>query len=303
MVLSTSTNIVAFKPDGTKNTAKYCIEMCAQAGYKVLDINFCEAMNPNSRMRDDDWEVYVKELAAIGKSCGVIFTQSHLPYYDVFGKNEPAKIELLEELIRRSIIASGMLGVKWAVTHPATVYGTADSNVSLSKNVEYYTKHLNTAKQYGVGIALENEFEYIGPHRERMFASNAYELLALVNAFNDDNVGICYDFGHGNLAGGYHTENLNIFKDKLKAVHVQDNLGLRDDHMLPFCGNINWQEAMAGLADIDYKYELTYEIQEYARYHPNEIKHIALKTSIEVGNYLISLYEKALADKKAGFGK
>lgn len=298
MLLSTSTNLVAFRPDGGKNPMAYCIKTCARGGYKVLDINFCEAMNPYSRLRDEDWESYIKELGHIGKEEGVTFTQSHLPYYDVFANKDEKKAEELEKLIRRSIIASGMLGVKWAVTHPCTVYGVADSNITLERNVDYYGPHVALAKEYGVGIALENEFEYMPRQpRQRIFCSDVQELRNLVDAFDATNVGACYDFGHGHLVGGFHRENLNILGKRLKAVHVQDNLGDRDGHDLPFCGNINWAEAMAGLADIGYEGELTYEIQEFSHFFPNELKPLVVDISIKVGQYLISLYNKALEEK------
>jgi hypothetical protein len=50
---------------------------------------------------------------------------------------------------------------------------------------------------------------------------------------------------------------------------------------------------MAALADIPYEGDLTYEIQEFARFMPNELKHLAVELSIEIGKYLIALYEKA----------
>lgn len=55
----------------------YSICQCAAAGYRVLDLNFCEAMNPHSRLRDDDWESYVDEIGELGAKLGVCYTQSH----------------------------------------------------------------------------------------------------------------------------------------------------------------------------------------------------------------------------------
>ncbi len=297
MILSTSTNIAAFCPNGKKNTFETCIKMCAQAGYKVLDINFCEAMNPQSEIRGDNWENYIKKVGKIAKDCGIVFTQAHLPYYDVFAENDEQKAKTLEELIRKSIIGCGMLGVKWAVTHPCTDYSCSDVNVSKQRNLEYYMPHVELAKSVGVGIALENEFEYTKTHFRRMYCSSAYELRDLADAFNRDNVGICYDFGHANLTGATHRENLNVFANRLKAVHVQDNLGFTDSHFLPFVGNINWSQAMAGLSDIDYEGELTYEIQEFTRHFPDDLKPVAIEMSVKVGNYLIALFEKAQEQK------
>ena len=297
MLLSTSTNLVSFVGATGRNPLPFCIEMCAKGGYKVLDINFCEAMNPQSRLRDDDWESYIEEIAELGRRFDVRYTQSHLPYYDVFATKDEAKIQLLEKLIERSIIASGMLGVKWAVTHPCTVYtACSDMSVSKERNLEYYSKHVQTARENGLGIALENDFEYRSSMPgQRIFCASPYELVDLVDAFHDDkHVGICYDFGHANLTGGFHRHNLNVIGKRLRAVHVQDNRGQADEHMIPFYGTTNWEDAMAGLADIGYEGELTYEIQQQGRYFPNELKPLIVQQSIEVGNVLIGMYEKAL---------
>jgi len=277
---------------------EYCIAECAKAGYKVLDINFCEAMNPNSRMRDDDWQDFVRHIGAVGKEWGVEFKQSHLPYYDIFShNNDPDMVKTMEELIRRSIIASAMLGVEWTVTHPGTVYSAgADTSVSLERNFEYYSVHVKTARECGIGIALENEFEYKKSPYQRVFASSPYELVQLVDAFADpEHVGICYDFGHGNLVGGFHRQCLNIFGQRLKATHVQDNHGVNDEHLMPFHGNIDWADAMAGLVDIDYKGDLTYEIQEFGRFIPNDCKHLVIAYSLQIGQVLLDMVEKARA--------
>ncbi len=298
MEISTSTNICAFQPGRERNPFDFCIAECAKAGYRVLDINLCEAMNPYSRMRDDDWERYVEDIARLGERWNVVFRQSHLPYYDIFAENDEEKVRTMEELIRRSIIASGRLGVRWAVTHPGTVYSAGhDMRVSLERNLEYYSAHLKTARENGVGIALENDFEYRSAPYQRIFCANVHELVELVDAFNDpEHIGACYDFGHGNLCGPFHRQNLNVIGHRLRAIHVQDNHGTSDEHLMPFHGNINWQEAMAGLADIGYGGDLTYEIQEFGRYFPNDQKHLVVEYSLKVGQVLVDMFEKAKAE-------
>lgn len=294
MEISTSTNIVAFQPGRGRNPMEFCIETCAKGGYKVLDINFCECMNPWSRMRRDDWEDYVRELGELGKRWGVQFRQSHLPYYDIFKNPEPDPV--MEELIRRSIIGSAMLGVKWAVTHPGTVYGAGmDMSVSREENLRYFAPHVDTARQWGIGIALENDFEYHpGQPKRRIYCASVYELAELVDGFHDpQHVGVCYDFGHANLAGGFHRKNLNVIGSRLRAIHVQDNHGETDEHLMPFHGNIDWQEAMVGLADIGWEGDLTYEIQEFGRYLPNEQKHLVVEYSRKIGQILVDMFEEA----------
>ena len=50
---------------------------------------------------------------------------------------------------------------------------------------------------------------------------------------------------------------------------------------------------MAGLADIGYRGDLTYEIQEFGRYFPNEHKHLVVEYSLQVGRVLVGLFEQA----------
>ena len=302
MNLSTSTNICAFSSGRERYPMLYCIEQCAKGGYKALDINFCECMNPNSLMRSDDWESYVEEIRLAGERFGVTFTQSHLPYYDIFANNEEGKVKLMEELIRRSIIASGRLGIRWTVTHPGTVF-RADNNMeeSLERNVEYYSKHVQEAKNNGLGIALENDFEYKKSEGFHAYCSDISELVKLVDSLNESEyVGASYDFGHANMQESTHRKNLNTIGHRLQAVHVQDNRGQSDEHLLPFHGNIDWKDAMAGLADISFSNDLTFEVQEWGRYYPKELKYLVVEHSIKVGNILLGYYEEALSAKKNG---
>lgn len=299
MNLSTSTNLCAFSAGRERYPLVFCIQECAKAGFDYLDLNFCEAMNPKSRMRDDDWETYVDELAETGKRCGVVFPQSHLPYYDIFGTSDPDKVKTMEELIRRSIIASSRLGVKWTVTHPGTVYSAGqDMSVSLERNLEYYARHVDTAKEHGIGIALENDFEYKSAPYQHIYCANVYEQVTLIDSFNDpQHVGACYDFGHANLVGGFHRQNLNILGKRVKAIHVQDNQGLADDHFLPFHGNTDWKEAMSALADIDYEGDMTFEIQEWGRFYPKELKCMMAEYAAKIGYILISYFNEAVKQK------
>ena len=274
---------------------EFCIRQCAQGGYRTLDINFCEAMNPWSRMRQEDWQEYVRELGTLAASLGVSFHQSHLPYYDIFRHPQPD--ETMELLIERSLTASAMLGVKWCVTHPGTVYtGGADLSVQIRSNVEYYSRHLNTARRLGVGICLENDFGHVpGKPDVPLFCGDIEELITLADAFSDDALAICYDFGHANLCPDPdHRGNLNRIGHRLKAVHVQDNHGRTDEHLMPFYGTIDWTQAMAGLADIGFPGPLTYEIQEHGRNLPNREKHRVVTESLEVGARLAALYEGAM---------
>ena len=302
MELSTSTNICAFQRGRERLPVEFSIDTCAKAGYRVLDINFCMAMNPSSPLRGDGWRDTVEHIGAFARQRGIRFNQSHLPYYDPGREADADKIRLMEELIRRSIIGSAMLGARWAVTHPFTVYSAAgDRELNRRRNLAYFAPHVQTARQHGIGLALENDFEYRpGQPAQRIYCADIGELIDLCDAFHDpDHVGICYDFGHANLTGGFHRENLRRIGARLKAVHVQDNHGTADEHLLPFFGSIDWKEAMRGLAEIGFEGDLTFEIQEYGRYLPKDLKYLAVEQSLIVGKRLLEMIEKAGVSRAA----
>lgn len=288
--LSTSTNLVAFIGDSDRLPIVDCIRILADGGFQVIDINWCEAMNPCSRLRDDNWQAYVEEIAKLGEELDLTYNQSHLPYYDIYRTKDSSKATLMEKLIERTIIANSILKIPWAVTHPFTCYGES-MQVSKERNLAYYSRHLETAASYGVGIALENDF--VNPREPEMpiYCSQIEELIDLVDAFACESVGICYDFGHANLMGANPREDLHKIGQRLKAIHIADNRGKEDEHILPFYGTVNWKEAMAGLRDIAYTKALTFEAQQFGRYYPKEAKALVVQHSLAVGRILQAYYQ------------
>lgn len=45
---------------------------------------------------------------------------------------------------------------------------------------------------------------------------------------------------------------LNLYGDKLIALHLHDNNGQEDAHVLPFTGNVNWNRIASKLEKINY---------------------------------------------------
>ena len=87
-----------------------------------------------------------------------------------------------------------------------------------------------TARALGVRIAVEN-LNDVGH----------WAIIArILESYAPDYVGLCYDSGHGNKGedGLSHLERLG---DRLIAVHLHDNNGLADQHLIPFTGTLDWE--------------------------------------------------------------
>ncbi len=86
-------------------------------------------------------------------------------------------------------------------------------------------------RECGVRIAIEN--------------GSFDEIEKVLAAYEPKYLGLCYDCGHGNLAGD-GLDRLDRLKDRLISVHLHDNDGTADQHLIPFTvrpitGTVDWQ--------------------------------------------------------------
>jgi len=92
-------------------------------------------------------------------------------------------------------------------------------------------------RRENVRIALEN-----GP-------GDTYETHdALMARFSPDILGITYDSGHGNHCNGVNwlkqLDDIDARKDRLYALHLNDNNEYADQHQPPFYGTVDWERML-----------------------------------------------------------
>lgn len=288
MRLSTSTNILDEIPGRPNASVEECLRRCSACGFKVFDMNFCDQSNDYGYFHKDNWEAETHRIKALADSLGVEFSQSHLEFYNVLDPSVPNR-EWREEMVRRGIIASGILGAKWAVLHLGSLYeGHSYAYArSMEGNMEYLKPHLALAAEHGVGLAVENL-----PDKEfRRYSGSVSELIDLVDRMDAPNLGICWDFGHAELMHVDQAYWLKRVGKRLKAVHVQDNHGKADDHVAPFYGIIDWEPQMKTLKEIGYAYDLTYEIHNMTNHLPDALRESQLRHLYDIGMTLLSYAE------------
>ena len=120
---------------------------------------------------------------------------------------------------------------------------------------EAFVNNLGEVAEYaaprGVRIALENT--------PRGFTREPERLVGLMQDLGAPNVGVVIDTGHRNVIGD-PAATLRIVGDYLITLHLHDNHGQRDEHLLPGRGNIAWGEVVRALGEIDYTGVFMYEI-------------------------------------------
>lgn len=303
MELSTSTCLFPSHRFGGRTPIPESIKLCHECGFRHIDLNFCSASSIKSgnELCPDDWERNVDLIGELGAKLGITFTQSHAPFDSNLFRNDVAPLSdeyraWYDESVRRSIIASGRLGVKWVVMHSQTA--ALESDMCFEHNVkanhEFYAPYLELAKKCGTGIAVENMAEFNPEKTKQRFTATVEEILAIINDFNDPDLQGAWDFGHAELVYRNQVPALRKLGKHLKATHVQENRGTSDDHFVPFVrGNTPWEELMPLLKEIGYDGDFTYEIHGIMSKVPDELRVQMGKFCYEVGMYLIDLYNKA----------
>ncbi len=283
------------------------IDVCVQelkrykaVGFHCLDAIFCSAGTEGSPLRESNWKSWVQSIADAAQEAGIVFVQSHVPFYNFYTMPNGTPADM-EEIVDRSIISASILGAPWTVAHPATALGHPMPFIkSKAINLEYFTRRLEVCEKYGVGLAIENMADFDGGGRNRWYCAHVEELCDLIDTLsqNGAKVGACWDFGHANLMYADQSECLKMLGNRLKVTHVHDNSGARDEHISPLRGTVDWFSIMRSLAAIEYRHDFSFEVKRILQSEvPDAIKFSLWRHLRETGEYLIRLYEEA----KIGF--
>ena len=303
MRLATSTCIFPSKREGGRTSLEESIRLCYDCGFRVIDLNFCSASNQKSgsELVGDDWERNVDHLGELAAELGITYNQSHAPYdsnlYRPEQKISDEYRAFYAEGVRRSIIASAKLGVRYVTTHAQTATENDEMGFeeNMRANIHFYTPLLELAKKWGTGISIENMAEFHPQKTKHRFTATVEEQIAIIDALGDPvSCRATWDFGHAELVYRDQAKQLRKLGSRLCSTHVQENRGLNDDHFLPYVrGNTAWEVLMPLLKEMNYDGDFTYEVHGFYNSIPQALRPAAGRLGFEIGSYLMSLYEKA----------
>ena len=290
MKISTSTDICMHLLHEKENqfTCKEAIDTIAWAGFQAVDINLHQF---KEELAQENWRDWIAEHKAYAAEKGLPITQSHAHMYSSFDFYEytEEEIEYHASLVRRDIEAAALLGAPWVVVHSDSYLDDTwySHRRSMEKNVERFKQYGELAAKYGVGIAIEN---MIDKRSLRRFGACTEDLMELLERLGDDKIfGICWDTGHANMHQINQVKALHDIGERLKAVHINDNAGVFDQHLLPFQGTINWKEVVGALKDIHYQGDFTYEVHSFNKGYDRDFHRETVLFAKKLGDHLLSL--------------
>lgn len=109
------------------------------------------------------------------------------------------------------------------------------------QNVEHALtalEHLDAfARPLGVRLLVENLLSE---------PTTPEHLVYILEAGHLDNIGVCLDVGHAHITVGV-ADAIATLGSRIASVHVHDNHGLKDEHLWPGEGTIDWLAAAKAL--------------------------------------------------------
>ena len=291
--LSTSTIICSKINWETEHySSEDAIREIGKAGFEAVDLDLAFNKLSHDPMLEDNWKDWVERQIQAAAEYNMPITQGHAHFFSKMHCELLSEEEIMrrENIIKRDIEAAAMCGIKWLVIHPSTYCDDVyySQKLSMKKNVEHCKRLGEVAAKHGVGIAIEN----LTVHKPPCFCASTDDLMELLDRLGDDKVfGICWDTGHGLLNEMDQPAAIRQIGKRLKALHINDNGGKWDEHILPFQGRVEWKPIMKALGEIGYENDVTFEVLNYSKGFDEVLHPAAIRFAKEVGDYLISLME------------
>lgn len=238
------------------------IDCVQQYGFNCLDLTVDGRYYP---FYTNPWQSVKKHYEKLYKyafSKNISFYQMHAKYvtfpeylFDDYFK-----------LLKRTVMIAAILHCRILVVHPLVFPPDRHQNIDEQEkrfNVLFFKKLIPYLKRYNVRIALENIYDWDEKKIRLIYVSQPKNLNNYILDIDSSYVGFCLDTGHLNLAGGNPAETIKLYGDRLLAVHLHDNHGLTDEHLLPGKGGIDFNVIKTALQEISFGGAYNFELKEF----------------------------------------
>lgn len=228
------------------------LEHIRKAGFRYADYNFGTDYRRQNGVWSENFEAYFEQVARATDDMGIRLIQAHAP----MGRPLEDGGKLRNDTLR-CVDACGYWGIPNLVVHSGYTLGISPEEC-FAQNRAFFMPLLERAEQYGVNILVEN---FNKMHTEGVYwIDNAPDLLRMIEVVDHPLFHAVWDVGHANMQDMPQDEALRMLGKHVRALHIQDNREVKDEHLVPFLGTLNLDAVMCGLSDIGYKGYFTFEV-------------------------------------------
>lgn len=233
------------------------VDLLAEVGFSGIDMSF--EVLPRCDKGALRGILYAASVRA--KSLGMCIPTCHLSFY----MPDPQNGELMREFSRelmRGVDAAELMSIPTAVTHPIAIRSDKCTyDEWLERNIRFLSPILSYASEHGVRICIENMAHSARSDGEILYGSSAQDITHLARNLK---AGICWDVGHAHVSGYKNSEQMRLLRGMIDVLHIHDNNGVRDEHLLPYDGSVYWDDVALGIAESDFGGVLDVEATAWA---------------------------------------
>lgn len=251
------------------------IALLKESGFDAVDYSFYWT-DPSDNILGDDYLERASKTKELLDKYDLVCNQTHAPFGNAFG----APIDLSNPLyadIVRALEYSSIIGAKHMVVHGVKVpKGISELEV----NKKYYESFLPYIKQFGTKIAVENLASTL---------TTPERMNALMEQLDPECFVALVDVGHANHRNIAPESFIRrVLPGRLQGLHIHDNYGQIDDHILPYMGTIQWKYVLEALAEVDYSGDFTMELLGFLPKYGKDMLPEALAFAAGVGRKLMT---------------
>lgn len=285
-------------PDGSLAYYKSC-------GFDAVDFNLHQYIDigglkaagaPYSSFYDKSLPELFEYFAPLKAACkkhDVEVAQVHAPFASWY-KGEDELNDYIITVLKKCIAICAFLDCPGIVVHP--VHGAGDPDAEWEANMWVYRQLIPTAKECGVKILLENIFgRFNGRFIQGRVSSPdlACKYFDTLTAEAGEGVfGFCLDIGHAIITCQNIPEFIRTLGPRLTNLHIHDNNGLDDLHLMPYTcvttkQNLvcDWDGVVKALKDIGYRGSLCFETFKAVRIMPKAVRSEMLRLISAIGRH------------------
>jgi sugar phosphate isomerase/epimerase len=221
------------------------LELAARSGAQAVEI-FAARQHFDYTQRED-----VRELSGWFRSNELKAFSMHAPMYpdremgragapsvNVIHPEKSRRIDSMDE-IKRALEAAEQIPFKNLIVH----LGEREDTWS-QRTIDYAMtalEHLGAfASALGVRVLVENLTSDV---------TTPEHLMTILELGHLTNIGVCLDLGHANMTVGI-PDAITTFGNRIVSMHVHDNHGLKDEHLWPGSGTIDWKDTAKRLSTL-----------------------------------------------------
>jgi len=208
---------------------------------------------------DYDENREIEELKKSARKKKIAIFSLHAPSeIDIASVDEWERVRSVRE-VEKAIVVANRLGAGYVIVHPGEIKSDVDLQLRMLKRS--LDEIVDFSEDWGIFLLIENTL----PGK---IGDKPKEVKSILNMFEKSSVGCCLDTSHLNLLGSKMSDGIELLSECIEEIHIGDNHGKRDDHILPYEGKIDWEDFLCGLTGIHFEGALCFELSPVIDYIP-----------------------------------